>query len=185
MRWDLTLTRPALKSHKVSDGPISALTFSQDGGQLFTGSGFQRSDAGENLTEADRRIRLWNPWSLELVRELPERHTDSVSEILVSPDSQLLVSGGADGEVVLWDTSTWREVGSLPHGVGTAVYGMAFDRGATRLVTASDDRLLTWRIADEDLLAEACRLANRTIAPGEWEQSVGDSRPQTGCGGVP
>jgi WD40 repeat protein len=169
-RWDLT-QKPyrILPAQHVLTGPIFALTFSPDGTQLFTGSG-----AG------DRHIRQWDPWPLDLVREFPERHAVSLSALQVSPDSKLLASASDDGEVVLWDTATWREVGSLPHAPDTLFKSVAFEQNA-HLVAAGDSGVWTWRISDKDLLEAACHLANRTMEPDEWEQSVGGARPQTGC----
>lgn len=188
-RWDLKQTPPRGQTRQVSARPISALTFSPDGRQLFTGSGSYPGDAGENMSEADRRIRLWDPWNLRLVQELPERHTSGLLELDVSSDSKLLVSASEDGEVVLWDTRTWREIGALPTTLpptppgetSTVLEAVVFDRQNTHVVTASDDQLWLWRIQDKDLLEAACKLANRTIEPGEWKQSVGGSQPKTGC----
>jgi WD40 repeat protein len=169
-RWDLTRTPPERVIRQASAGAIFAVAFTPDGRQLFTGSG-----GGE------RRIRVWNPWSLQVIRELPEVHTAGTSELKVSSDGSLLASAADDGNVVLWDTGTWREVGALPHGIDTLFQAVAFDTGNSRLVTASDRWLWIWRIAEQDFLAEACRIANRAIATGEWEQYVGGSRPVSGC----
>ena len=171
VRWDLTKSPPEHKQAlKILNGPIFVLAFSPDGSQLFTGSG-----------AADRYVREWEPWSLRLVRELPERHTQTLSAIQVAADSKLLVSAGDDGEVVLWDTKTWREIGALPHGVDTLFQAIAFDRNHSRLATADDDQIWTWGLADTDLLEAACRIANRSITAEEWEQHVGGTPPKEGC----
>lgn len=170
-RLDLSQTPPRmLKAQEALPGPIFALTFSPDGKQLLTGSG-----------AADRHIRQWDPSSLKLVREFPERHATSLSVLGFSPDSRMLASGSDDGEVVLWATDTWREMGSLPHSPDTLFESIRFDPGSTRLETTSDNGMWTWRISDKDLLEAACRIANRTIEPTEWDRSVGGSIPDSGC----
>lgn len=189
-RWDLTRTPPQAQVRQVSARPIYVLAFSSDGRQFFTSGASSPSDVGENLAEADRRIRLWDLRTLRLVRELPERHAAGLLRLDVSADSKLLVSAADDGEVVLWDTNTWRAIGSLPTTLPsrtpegeapTLLETVAFDRLSARVVTATDQQLWIWRIRDEDLLEKVCQIANRTIEPSEWEQSVGGSRPQTGC----
>ena len=67
---------------------------------------------------ADKTVRLWNPDSGAALKTLTG-HTDYVYAVAISPDGNLVASGGYDGEVKVWkvaDGSTSSR--STPPGAG-------------------------------------------------------------------
>ncbi len=79
-------------------------------------------------------------------------HVEGVFCVAFSPDGKRLASGGDEGEIVLWDTTTWREVRKLDGDSGGKkghyedVWGLAFSPDGRRLASASHDE--TVRIWD-------------------------------------
>jgi WD40 repeat protein len=86
--WDLRTGVPFLTL--TTEEVIQSLVFSPDGRLLATGGSFQN-----NL------VRLWSAGTGTLLRSL-EGHTNGVSKLLFSPDSQYLVSASYDGTIRLW-----------------------------------------------------------------------------------
>jgi WD40 repeat protein len=103
-----------------------SVAFSRDGKKIYAGNG-------------DGTISEWNVASGKETR-VWKAHEYSAYKLLFSPDYRLLASFG-DSVVKLWDTSTWREVRSLPMsrtaGVTNHSGGIAFSNNG-RLIAASD-----------------------------------------------
>ena len=89
-----------------------------------------------------KRLRLGNLIQL--------RHIDPAISVAISPDGRRLASGGTGGVIKLWDTDTWKEVGSLRADEGQ-VQGLSFSPDGRRLASASLDRTVrvwdtgTWK----------------------------------------
>ncbi len=80
-----------------------------------------------------------------------EGHVEGIFCVAFSPDGKRLASGGDEGEVFVWDTSTWRPVLHLQADAtaGRAhtedVWGVAFSPDGKQLATAShDETVRTW-----------------------------------------
>jgi dipeptidyl aminopeptidase/acylaminoacyl peptidase len=80
-------------------------------------------------------IRLWDPASGRLVRELPG-HTRTVYAVAFSPDGRSLASCGHDGTARLWDPATGRQVRRLDVD-RNPVLSLAFSPDGARLATGS------------------------------------------------
>jgi len=79
----------------------NSLAFSSDGKTLAIGSG-EPSRSGD--------ITLWDITTGKLVKDLAERHLDSVFALDFSPDGKLLASGGADKAVRITDLTSGKVV---------------------------------------------------------------------------
>jgi WD40 repeat protein len=61
-----------------------------------------------------------------------------VNAVAFSPDGRRVLSGGADGDVRLWDAATGRLVHRFV-GHSSAVFAVAFSPGGCRAVSAGQD----------------------------------------------
>ncbi len=87
--WNITSKRKrTLTGHT---GKIKRVTFSPDGKTLASWSLAQ-----------DKTIRLWDVATGKHKRTLTG-HTELVESVIFSPDEQMLVSGGSDGTLYLWE----------------------------------------------------------------------------------
>ncbi len=63
--------------------------------------------------EVRMRARVAREAILNKPKFRPEGHADEIRPIVFSPNGKIVASGGADGLVVLWDTSTGKELTRL------------------------------------------------------------------------
>lgn len=95
---------------------------------------------------ADRgTVRLWDPTTGQLVATIP--HATTMRAIGCRPSSDVLATGGREGDVRLWDARTGRPIGPrLPCGGSVHKVVLAPDNAAVTAV--GEDRVLrVWRIA--------------------------------------
>ena len=89
-----------------------------------------------------------------------EGQTGIISCVVFSPDGRLLVTGGNDQMVHLWDGVTGKEIGPLSGHRGPVRLAVFMPDGKT-LVTASEDHTaLVWNVAEA---VEAARQAIRSV----------------------
>jgi WD40 repeat protein len=98
-------------------------------------------------------VRLWDPATGQLVRELRGHASFLVESIAFSPDGKLLASGGADWTVRLWDVATGGQIHLLKaHGYGrhgvVLPLMVAFSPDGTRLFTGAHEGVIqVWDVA--------------------------------------
>ena len=79
-------------------------------------------------------------------------HRDEVYHVEYSRRGDLLASTGKDGMVLIWDTSAWKVIRTIPS-QGTECNVAAFSPDGKTLVTSGDDGLVRiWEIASGNLL---------------------------------
>jgi len=83
---------------------VVALAFSPDGKMLATGGGAPTED-GE--------VKLYDPATGNLVRELKNCHSDTVFGVSFSGDNKMLATCGADKFVKTWETATGKFIKSF------------------------------------------------------------------------
>lgn len=144
-RWELVLT---IGSASKVDSPLSnrvnAVAFSPDGALLATGSG-DPSRSGE--------VKLWNPGTGKLVRDISKPHKDAVLSLEFSRDGRLLASGGADRAVRIWEVPSGKLFRNL-EAHGSHVLSVTFRDDARRVASASaDNTAKTWDVQNSDVIA--------------------------------
>jgi len=133
---------------------VTSLAWSTDGRTLIVG-------------ELTGFIRFLDATDLDPVAPPRLIAAGYVANLAASPDGRLLASLGTDGDLMLWDTATWRPYGKPladNHGWGV----LAFSPDGDRLrVLYEDHTLLEMSVRPADWVAAACREANRDLTPEE------------------
>lgn len=101
-------------------------------------------------------------WRWKLVRTIgypdnPDVFVDRVTTLCFSSDGNLLATGGGDpsrsGEVALWTTEDWSEVGRLPDAHSDVVYDLQFSPQNNTLASCASDRMMkTFDTSSMDLI---------------------------------
>ncbi len=125
-----------LQGHSAS---VTAVTLSPDGDLAASGS-----------TSEENKIKTWRMIDTSFVRDLPDS-SSPVYALCFSPSSQYLVSGYANGNIILWYASSGKYTNNLP-GHLSAISSVSFNGDGTKLISASYDKTIkVWRISDGQL----------------------------------
>jgi WD40 repeat protein/class 3 adenylate cyclase len=95
---------------------------------------------------------------------------------------QLVVAGGTDGMVRLFDVATLRQVGAnLPAKDNEWVFGVV--RPTDQLIAiGGDPRVWRWDLDPVRWAAQACAVANRQLTESEWKAFLPDRPYAASCG---
>lgn len=149
-------------------------TCRQIGMPINAGNGVIRtvaySPAGDRIAWATSTGAIWlaDPGAGGQPRQLPQLHGAGVEEVDFSPDGKLLVSGGRDGKVLLWNLVTGKLEREL-RASGPAVFTVRFASNGGLIASGGvEDRLRVWditrpagseKVAELPLIGGANRLA--------------------------
>jgi WD40 repeat protein len=111
------------------EGRVTALTFAQNGMTLVSADG---------VTGFSGRLQIWNTADWTVAKKIDTAHEDTIFDLDVSPDQQLLASGSADKLVKLWKIGTWEPAGILEAHTGY-ILTVCFSPQSDRLASAGDD----------------------------------------------
>jgi len=124
-------------SFRDDEGPGREAAFSADGQMLAT-------------TSATGLVVIRHMPGLKIVRRL--QHPGGATTIAFAPDGKWLATAGYDGEILLWETATGRQVRRLEGARGT-VWTLDYAPGGERLAAAGEDgKVRVWNPADGRLL---------------------------------
>ena len=109
--------------------PVAAIAFSPNGDKLVSGS-------------YDRTLRLWNPYTGELLKTLNTE--GKIATVAFSPDGRTLANGlGAN--IQLWDMDTGQHKATLNGGGGSSIFFLVFSPDGQTLASASlGDTIELW-----------------------------------------
>ncbi|MGW4211816.1 nSTAND1 domain-containing NTPase [Lentzea sp. NPDC004789] len=114
-------------------GPRTAVSFGRRDQELV----FARGDGEVQVCEVGLNTRT-----------LPRTHSAAVRVLALSPGRKFLATGGDDGLIALWDTTTWQKVGEL-RGHAEAVTALQFSADGNRLLSGSNDRtVIVWDVRE-------------------------------------
>ncbi|MGZ4616639.1 MAG: WD40 repeat domain-containing protein, partial [Actinomycetes bacterium] len=116
------------------------------------------------------------------VREPVVGHRGYVATTAYSPAGDRVVSGGADGDVSLWNGRTGAFLGSLHIGSPQVQVAAAFAQdGHTVLAMDMLGTVARWDTRPDAWIRHACPLAGRSLTTSEWRDAFGDRRYQPAC----
>ena len=137
---------------------VGALRFSPDGHRLAIGTD-------------DRRIVLWDIRSAQALGEFRGGHRSEVNNIAFS--GRLLASSGTspgrygrtDGDIFLWDLSTYQPIGQLLRGrqLRPQFFHLTFSPSGTTLLSSGGDATWLWDVNPASWRSMALRMANRPL----------------------
>ncbi len=131
--------------HKLSGlrGSVNGVAFSKDGKLLVAAAGEPGLFGEATLLATDG------------TRSVPATfrgHKDSLYAAALSPDGQVLATGGYDSAIKLWNVASGRELRTL-EGHNGAVFELAFRADGQVLASASGDRTVKlWNVATGERL---------------------------------
>lgn len=155
------------------EGPVWSVNFTLDGKLLASGG-------------QDKIIRIWDIEKRKQFGSTLKGHRDAVISVTFSPDGTMLASGGRDTDVMLWDLQMGEPVGRPLRGHTRMVRSVAFDPDGNFMVSGSfEGKIVLWDINFDSWKQQACRIANRNLGFGEWQQFLGDESYRETCPALP
>ena len=145
------------------------------------GAGFSADGAILAASSPAHTVSLWTVKNWKPVPPVLYGHTQAVSSVAFKPDGSLLVSGGADGDIRLWDPHTHGLIGALSV-APEAVHAIAFQPGKGTLASVGDKgSIVLWDVDFADWNARACQIANRDLTAKEWGTYLGSGPYRKTC----
>jgi len=143
--WDLVKRQKIGRKISAELAIVNSLAFSPDGRSLFSGDArmrivewdVQTQQPVEKQLQSDNEVlsvavspdekllatgTIWiTLWDLEMSQQVGvamRGHKSNMTQMEFSPDGKILVSGAADGTIMLWDVASWQPLGEPLRGHG-------------------------------------------------------------------
>jgi WD40 repeat protein len=108
-----------------------------------------------------------------------DAHRDRLSAVAFSPNGELLATAGWDGQILLWDVESRRQLGEPLNSGGLGISGLAFSKDGRWLAVASDNRtLILYPATPEQWVKAACATAGRSLTPDELDRFLIGKAPR-------
>jgi serine/threonine protein kinase/WD40 repeat protein len=141
--WDIREPKPRFCDH---GNPVRCVAITSDGKRL--------ASAGGGRVEPDLTIHLWHADTLQPVGEPLAGHKNWVNALAFSPDGKQLLSGDADGVVLLWDLARRTSLPLEGH-KGPDITSLAFaPDGARALSAGSDGLVILWNVRKAETVSK-------------------------------
>ena len=129
--------RFVLKGHK---GPVFAVAVAPDGKTLATGGG------NPVRALAAPQLIVWDISTGKKAKSLVG-FSSAIWALGFSPDGKLLASGISAGSVLVWETSSWKRLGTMAAKKDEGIVALQFSKDGKRLVAGtSAGRVLEWKV---------------------------------------
>jgi len=97
------------------------------------------------LITAGKTIKIWNVGKKTMIRELIGHH-EPITSIISLNDSQTLISGSKDSNIIIWDSNKGKDIQILT-GYDKAVNCLFYMRDQMRFISGGDDCILKiWKL---------------------------------------
>ena len=113
-------------------------------------------------------VDFWNPENGRRIGRTLSGQNGLVGSLAYEPNGRELVTVSGDGKLRLWDLPSGRLVGSPLPGAATGGWGTSFADGRRTIAAFGDGTGVIWNIDPAAWKEQACRVANRNLAPVEW-----------------
>jgi WD40 repeat protein len=173
----------------ITDGVILVLDVSEDGlslsgtmpeqhGLAVFSFAFDPSDPNVLASASqDGTILLWDTTTRQPMMQL-SRHSNSVFDLVFSPDGDLLYSASGDESIIVWEIGedSGRVLGILRSFTDWALNLELSPNGKTLYSSSRDGHIIIWNVEPASFVDVACQLVRRNLTEAEWAQYMGDQR---------
>lgn len=109
-------------------------------------------------------------------------HDDTAFSVNYVEDGSAFVTGGVDGQLVLWEGPTGSPIaGVRPASGPSLMIPVVLDDGTTMVAGSTDLSLYRWRTDTTSLVTQACEIARRELTKTEWFDAVGRTEQEKTC----
>ncbi len=167
--WHLPSGEPKRSDHMHgAHGVVFTLVYDQDSRHLFSSGGGGSDESSEAADALHVAIRWDTETGDEDYRIKPKR--TGAMTLAVSPSADRLLTGGYDGDLVVWDIPSRKKVGVLGQHE-SQVACIAFSPKRRHLATASNDRVI--KLWDASRLDEQQEGEVILRCKGKWFPQMG------------
>jgi len=127
---------------------------------------------------------FWDTRTWKLVARPAQGHGSALVGMSVEPSGRTLATAGNDdGDVLLWDVASRRQIGTaLPAPEnGLFPYVFYYPDGRRLLAVSPLGGVTLWDVDPESWKRRACSVAGRNLSRNEWRDFVGDTPYHTTC----
>jgi WD40 repeat protein len=133
---------------------------------------------------------FWDTRTWKLVTRPTQGHGSALVGLSVDPGGETLATvGNDDGDVLLWDLASRRQIGTaLPGDApnaqqanGRSLFYSSDGRRLLAFAFSSPARITVWNVDPESWKRRACSIAGRNLSRDEWRDFVGDSPYHATC----